>query len=110
MYMGKAYYPLYRHKSPHRHKCSNGHLLYRHIIFAYSHFAYNGINVYIGMNAHIGINAYIGMGIYAYIVGIYAFKVINAHMGINAYIDIHAYMDIDAYIRKMLICINDMPI
>ena len=42
--------------------------------------------------------------------GIYAFKVINAHMGINAYIDIHAYMDIDAYIRKMLICINDMPI
>ena len=43
--------------------------------------------------------------------GLYAFKDINAHMGINAYyIDIHAYMDIDAYIRKMLICINDMPI
>ena len=35
-----------------RHLCLYGHLLYKHIIYAYKHFAYNiRINVYLGMNA-----------------------------------------------------------
>ena len=37
----------------------------------------------------------------------------NAHMGINAilaYIGLQAYIDINAYIGKMPISMNDMPI
>ena len=72
-----------------RHSCLYGHLLYRHIIYAYRHLSNIGINVYIGMNAYISIYAHMGINAH---VGIYAFKGINAHIGINAYIGINAHI------------------
>ena len=48
-------------KCPYRLKCLYGHLLYRHIINVYRHFAYIGIIVYVGMNAYISIYAFKGI-------------------------------------------------